>query len=184
MTIDKDKKYIVRSVGAGLFFGYITEKDGGEVTMKEARNLWKWAGASNVNELAQTGTQRPDDCMFTMPLDEVVVRNGTTFAHGENIREAMSALRDKLYDDMSEDERIEAFWKEHNWDDEYTVEDFYRWHHILTGSCDMGRRQFFEQHNLTMEEKHNVAWFIDLTKNAYGGDVIVRLKARPYDKKY
>ena len=75
MSFDKSKKYIVRSVGAGLFFGYITEKDGTEVTMREARNLWKWAGASNVNELAQTGTQDPAGCMFTMPLDEVVLLN-------------------------------------------------------------------------------------------------------------
>lgn len=73
MKIDKDKKYIVRSAGAGLFFGHITAKEGDEVTMTQARNLWKWAGATNVNELAQTGTQNPGGCMFTMPLDEVVL---------------------------------------------------------------------------------------------------------------
>lgn len=73
MNFDKTKKYIVRSAGAGLFFGHITAKDGDEVTMTEARNLWKWAGASNVNELAQIGTQNPGGCIFTMPLDEVVL---------------------------------------------------------------------------------------------------------------
>ena len=34
MKIDKEQKYIVRSVKAGVFYGYIIEKDGCEVAMK------------------------------------------------------------------------------------------------------------------------------------------------------
>lgn len=33
MKIDPKQKYIVRSVDAGVFYGYITEKEGDEVTI-------------------------------------------------------------------------------------------------------------------------------------------------------
>lgn len=40
MKINKEQKYIVRSVEAGVFYGYITEKDGCEVTMKNAKQFY------------------------------------------------------------------------------------------------------------------------------------------------
>lgn len=48
MKINKEQKYIVRGVEAGVFYGYITEKEGCEVTMKNARCLWYWEGASSA----------------------------------------------------------------------------------------------------------------------------------------
>lgn len=50
---------------------------------------------------------------------------------------------------------------------------FYDWHHRLTGSCDMGRKQFARDHGVDL--KHGMMTltkFLELTKDAYGGDVI------------
>ena len=38
-----------------------------------------------------------------------IVKQDGFFAHGATLRDAMDALRDKLYEDMPEDERIQAF---------------------------------------------------------------------------
>lgn len=75
MKINKEQKYIVRSVKAGVFYGYITEKDGCEVTMKNARCLWHWSGAASLNQLAEEGVKYPKECKFTMPAEEVVITN-------------------------------------------------------------------------------------------------------------
>ena len=75
MKIDKEQKYIVRSVEAGVFYGYITEKDGCEVTMKNARCLWYWSGAASLNQLAEEGAKYTKDCKFSMPTEEIVIIN-------------------------------------------------------------------------------------------------------------
>lgn len=75
MKIDKEQKYIVRSIEAGVFYGNITEKEGCEVTMKNARCLWYWCGAASLNQLAEEGVKYPEDCKFTMPVEEVVITN-------------------------------------------------------------------------------------------------------------
>ena len=106
-----------------------------------------------------------------------IVKQGDTFAHGEDLHAAMDALRDKLFEDMPEEERIAAFIEAHAWGVEYPDSDFFDWHHRLTGSCDMGRRQFAAERGLEkLDGKRTVESFIELTKDAYGGGVIRRLK--------
>ena len=107
-----------------------------------------------------------------------VVKQDNLFAHGETLREAMEALRDKLFEDMPEAERIEAFMAEHELHKAYPNRDLYDWHHRLTGSCDMGRRTFVADHGIDMDGETTVDEFIRLTENAYGGEVIRRLKER------
>ncbi len=102
-----------------------------------------------------------------------VVRQDNRFAHGETLAEAMEALRDKLFEDMPEEERIAAFLRETEDGKAYPAQYFYDWHHRLTGSCDMGRRQFARDHGIDVEHAAmTLQEFLDLTKNAYGGDVI------------
>ena len=102
-----------------------------------------------------------------------VVRQDNRFAHGETLAEAMEALRDKLFDDMPEEERIAAFLRETEDGKAYPAQYFYDWHHRLTGSCDMGRRQFARDHGIDVENATmTLRAFLALTKNAYGGDVI------------
>lgn len=102
-----------------------------------------------------------------------IVKQGDIFAHGETLREAMEALRDKLFEDMPEEERIDTFLRETDREKAYPTQHFYDWHHRLTGSCDMGRKRFARDHGVDLE--HGVMTlteFLKLTKDAYGGDVI------------
>ena len=59
----------------------------------------------------------------------------------------------------------------------YPVKDFYQWHHNLTGSCEMGRKSFAKNHRIDIEnDMMTVKEFINLTENAYCGEVIKELK--------
>ena len=102
-----------------------------------------------------------------------VVKQDNLFAHGETLREAMEALRDKLFEDMPEEERISAFLAETECGKKYPNQHFYEWHHRLTGSCDMGRKAFAKDHGIDVENgTMTLEEFLELTKNSYGGDVI------------
>ena len=113
-----------------------------------------------------------------------IVKQGSLFAHGETLRAAMEALRDKLLEGMPLEERIEEFVRAHEWGKAYPSADYYGWHHKLTGSCEMGRSEFAAAHGykLTADELLTVEEFIDLTKGSYGGDIIRRLR-EAYNKK-
>ena len=106
-----------------------------------------------------------------------IVKGSGLFAHGDNIREAMEALRDKLFEDMPEEERIAEFIKAHpDKGKAYPNQDLFDWHNKLTGSCLMGRTAFVEDHGLTLDGETTVTDFINLTRNAYGGSVIRNLE--------
>ena len=70
-----ETRKIVRANGAGVFFGEVVEKNGDTVTMRNARRLWYWSGASSLSELAQYGAARPGECKFPCAVDEVEVFN-------------------------------------------------------------------------------------------------------------
>ena len=106
-----------------------------------------------------------------------VAKQDNTFAHGRTLREAMEALREKLFADMPQEERIAAFISEHPIGEAYPCRDLYDWHHRLTGSCEMGRNAFAKDHGIDVEhDTMTVERFIKLTRNAYGGDVIRALE--------
>jgi hypothetical protein len=74
---------------------------------------------------------------------------------------------------MPEEERIDAFLAEHKPGVEYPCRDLYEWHHRLTGSCEMGRKQFAADHGIDIDkDKMTVERFCELTRNAYGGEII------------
>ena len=68
-----EKYYIVRGDRSGVFFGKIQERNGKEVTMTEVRRLWYWDGACSISQLAKNGTVRPNNCKFTVTVDEILV---------------------------------------------------------------------------------------------------------------
>ena len=106
-----------------------------------------------------------------------VVKQDDKFAHGETLHAAREALLEKLFDDMDEEDRIAAFVKEHNAGKAYPNTDFFSWHHRLTGSCEMGRRQFARDHGIDVEHgSMTTEDFIRLTENAYGSSTIRKLK--------
>lgn len=65
--------YIVRGKDSGVFFGNIKERNGQEVTMENVRRLWYWDGAASISQLAQEGTVAPQNCKFTVTVDEMIV---------------------------------------------------------------------------------------------------------------
>ena len=106
-----------------------------------------------------------------------VVKQDGKFAHGDSLKNAMSALADKLFEGMPTEERIERFWSEFKPRKKYPAQLFFDWHHRLTGSCEMGRRQFAEDRGINVETaKYTPEEFIELTENAYNGQIIKQLK--------
>lgn len=67
--------YIVRCDRAGVFFGKIKERCENEVVMTDVRKLWYWEGAAAVEQLAVDGTSSPEDCQFTVTVNEMIVMN-------------------------------------------------------------------------------------------------------------
>lgn len=112
-----------------------------------------------------------------------IVKQDGFFAHGDTLRGAMEALRDKLMEDMPEDERIDAFLRETDRKKTYPAQYFYDWHHRLTGSCDMGRKAFARDHGIDLKDgTMTLHEFLELTKNAYGGEVIRRVLQKLEDE--
>lgn len=107
-----------------------------------------------------------------------VIKQDNMFAHGKTVKEAFSALQEKLFDDMTIEERIDVFLKEIKSNTEYPAKTFYNWHHRLTGSCEFGRNQFIENHNIKLDQLMTVKEFVELTKNDYGGEIIKELEKR------
>lgn len=105
-----------------------------------------------------------------------IVKELNKFAHGNTLHDAFSALQEKLYDDSTEEERIEAFRKKFpEYDTHYPNRDLFTYHHVLTGSCKMGRESFCKDKGIDLDGSTTVREFVELTKGSYGGDVIRKL---------
>ena len=113
-----------------------------------------------------------------------VVKGGNCFAHGETLRKAQAALEQKLFSNMPIGERIQVFLTTFQPGQTYSNKLFFDWHNRLTGSCEMGRKAFAQQHNIDVENgTMTPEQFMALTENAYGRDVIRQLKTE-WEKKY
>ena len=105
-----------------------------------------------------------------------IVKEQNMFAHGDTLHDAFTALQEKLYDDNTEEERIEAFRKKFpEYDTPYPNRDLFAYHHVLTGSCRMGRESFCKDKGIDLDGSTTVREFVELTKDSYGGDVICKL---------
>ena len=105
-----------------------------------------------------------------------IVKENNEFAHGDTLKDAFMSLQEKLYDDSTEEERIEAFKKQFpEYDVKYNNRDLFVYHHVLTGSCRMGREAFLSNKGLSLDGKTSVREFVKLTQDAYGGDIINKL---------
>lgn len=105
-----------------------------------------------------------------------IAKDNNHFAHGRTLREAFASLQEKLYDDSTEEERIRAFKRKFpSYDTKYSNQDLFVYHHVLTGSCRMGRESFANSRGISLSDKTTVRDFVQLTKDAYGGDIIKKL---------
>lgn len=74
MPSAEEMKYvIVRTYSAGVFAGYLKEKKEKEVTLINARRLWRWCGAASLSQLAMEGVSAPKECKFPCEVDKVVL---------------------------------------------------------------------------------------------------------------
>ena len=107
-----------------------------------------------------------------------IAKRGNFFAHGDTLHEAVEAVEAKWRENRPLDERIAEFVKTHpELDEEYG--DLFDWHHILTGSCEFGRRQWCEEHGYKPTDSITIRTFLTETAGDYGGDVI-RMVAKEY----
>lgn len=70
-----NKHVIVRADKAGVFFGILESFDGTNVIMKDVRKLFRWSGASAVEQLSLDGVARPKNCKFTVVVKHMFITN-------------------------------------------------------------------------------------------------------------
>ena len=107
-----------------------------------------------------------------------IAKCGDYFAHGETREAAMADAQRKYDDNKPEEERIADFIRDFpTLDSVVPCSRLFVCHNRLTGSCEMGRREFCRRHGINVEsDSMTVAEFINITKNEYGGDTIRRLE--------
>ena len=102
-----------------------------------------------------------------------IAKVSNSFAHGKTLKEAVADAKAKELEKMTVEERIAKFVEAFGpLDSEHTGKEFYDWHHILTGSCRMGRDEFCQSHNIGFTKMYSVKYFLDITEESYGGDII------------
>lgn len=67
------KSVIVRGDRSGVFFGTLAARNEREVKLTNVRRLWYWDGAASDFQLAAEGVTAPENCKFTMVIDEIVI---------------------------------------------------------------------------------------------------------------
>ena len=65
-----EKFVIIRTHSAGVWMGKIKSLKGSVAIITKARRLWYWSGAASLSQLAIEGTKRPNDCKFTMTIND------------------------------------------------------------------------------------------------------------------
>lgn len=108
-----------------------------------------------------------------------IVKEQNYFAHGDTLHDAFTSLQEKLerlYDESTEEERIEAFVKKFpDYDMPYPNRDLFAYHNVLTGSCRMGGESFCKDKGINLDGSTTVRDFVFLTKDSYGSEIIRRL---------
>ena len=106
-----------------------------------------------------------------------IAKCGSYLAHGETLKQALSDASDKYNENKPLEERISEFNEKFPGNDiQIDGNELFSWHHILTGSCLFGRKEFCSSKGLDINAKYTVREFISLTENAFGSDAIKKLK--------
>lgn len=107
-----------------------------------------------------------------------IAKGNGHFAHGETLTKAVESLREKIFENMNPDEAISEFLEKFDPNKTYKGHDFYKWHHYLTGSCEMGRNAFVKARGIDLNDTFSVNEFIAFCIDEYGGEIIQELKAK------
>ena len=110
-----------------------------------------------------------------------IARVDNKFAHGETLRQALEDATAKAMQAKPLEERIADTVKAHQDPNEIIPNtELFKLHNVLTGSCKFGRKQFCEQHGISLDDAMTMCRFMELTANAYGGEAIRQL-AKAYN---
>ena len=171
---DKIKKFLAIDVGYGSGYG---SGSGSGVKVINGDKVYMVDDTPTIFKSIHDNIAKGFIVQSDLQLEPCfVVKENNKFAHGNTLRDAFTSLQEKLYDDSTEEERIEAFKKKFpEYDVKYDNRDLFAYHHVLTGSCRMGRESFVSDKGLSLDGKTSVREFVELTKNAYGGNVIKKL---------
>jgi len=63
---------VVRTYSAGVHVGTLVSRKGREVTLADARRVWRWRGANTLHELAQKGAAE-EWTRISEPTPEIVL---------------------------------------------------------------------------------------------------------------
>ena len=72
-NFNKNQYCIIRTDRAGVFAGYVAERNGSEAVLTNARRLYYWNGAATLSQMAIEGVKYPDDCKFTVEVPHMIV---------------------------------------------------------------------------------------------------------------
>jgi hypothetical protein len=107
-----------------------------------------------------------------------IAKGENQFAHGKTAKEAFNSLQEKLLITLPIEQRIIKF-KENfiSLKKKYKAKEYFNWHYLLTGSCNMGRLSFINNNNINLEkDSFTVIEFINKVKNQYGFEIIKKLQ--------
>ena len=171
------KKFLSVSYGYGYGDGYGYGYGDG-VKMFNGDTVYMIDGVPTIIKAIHDNIAKGFILNSDFTLEETfVVKGNNQFAHGKTLHEAVESLQEKLYDDSTEEERLEAF-KEHfkDFSQTYSAKELFHWHHVLTGSCKQGREAFCQSHGIDLEKDFfTIDQFVRLTKDSYRGETIVKL---------
>lgn len=170
------EEFLTVGDGDGSGYGY---GDGDGVKTFCGKNVYLVDGIQTIIESVRGNVAKGYILQSDLTLTPCcVVNENDKFAHGETLHEAFEALQEKLYDNSTEEERILKF-REHfpDFSKKYPARELFVWHHVLTGSCKMGRKAFCRDKGIDVDkDEFTVYEFIELTKDSYGGDTVKKLK--------
>ena len=106
-----------------------------------------------------------------------IARVGNFFAHATTLHEARETAQAKALQHEPVEQRIERFINEYpDFNVKIPAMELFRWHNILTGSCEQGRRAFAKDKCINLDtDEFTVKEFVKLTRHSYGGEVIERI---------
>lgn len=100
--------------------------------------------------------------------ESFVVKRGTTFSHGETIKQALEDLQYKISD------RDTTEYKKWTLETQVTKAEMIAAYRKITGACSSGVKSFVESQGEKIKNKMTVAEVIALTRSSYGGNEFER----------
>jgi len=105
-----------------------------------------------------------------------IAKSGNYFAHGKTKEQAIADVNAKVFSNLDVDVKISEFLKTFELNKKYKGHEFYKWHNLLTGSCQMGREMFIKKKDLSLEAEYTVKEFVTICENDYGSGIIKQLE--------